>query len=100
VVEGLARRNHSNRFRLRRDAGANSSRVAIPWKIRFGLDKPKPLLIKQEGAFLFPKERRWKRWIGKAIWAKKIWRCVIFSNQPEKSILLSNGLQVSIQTGE
>jgi len=67
---------------------------------KIGLDKPKPLLIKQEGAFFISKERRWKRWIGKAIWAKKIWRCVIFSNQPGKSILLSNGLQVRIHTGE
>ncbi len=35
MVEGLAQRNHSNRSREERDAGANSSKVAIPWQIRW-----------------------------------------------------------------
>jgi hypothetical protein len=34
VVEGLARRNHSNRSCMRRDAGANSNKASNPWKIR------------------------------------------------------------------
>jgi hypothetical protein len=53
VAEGLARGSHSNRFRRRRDAGANSSKVRIPWKIRWDEAFIKPLLISQEGVFLF-----------------------------------------------
>jgi len=54
VAEGLARGSHSNRSRRRRDAGANSSKVGIPWKIRWDEAFIKPLLISQEGAFFIP----------------------------------------------
>jgi len=54
VAEGLAQGSHSNRSRLRRDAGANSSKVGIPWKIRWDEVFSKPLLISQEGAFFIP----------------------------------------------
>jgi hypothetical protein len=36
------------------DAGANSSKVGIPWKIRWDEALIKPLLISQEGAFFIP----------------------------------------------
>jgi hypothetical protein len=55
VVEGLARRNHSNRSRAKRDAGANSSKGKIPWKIRWGDGIFKPLLMNREGAFFIPR---------------------------------------------
>jgi len=53
VVEGLARRNHSNRSRLRRDAGANSSKVVIPWKIRSDWTNPSPFLSTKKGLFYY-----------------------------------------------
>jgi hypothetical protein len=57
VVEGLARRNHSNRSRVERDAGANSSKDHGPWEIRWGGWNIEPLLTNREGAFFIsPRE--------------------------------------------
>jgi len=53
VAEGLARRSHSNRSRFRRDAGANSSKVEIPWKIREDRKCCSPFLSSKRGLFLF-----------------------------------------------
>ena len=36
-----------------RDAGANSSKVEIPWKIRWELDFQSPFLSTRKGLFLF-----------------------------------------------
>jgi hypothetical protein len=48
VAEGLARR----RVPPGRDAGANSSKVEIPWEIRRGEDPESPFLAAKEGFFL------------------------------------------------
>ena len=37
------------------NAGANSSKVEIPWKIRRGIEMKSPFLSRKKGLFLWPK---------------------------------------------
>jgi hypothetical protein len=64
VVEGLARRSHSNRS-AGGDAGAKSSKVEIPWKIRWDGKHKSPLLLTKRGLFIFQERGGGKDGYGK-----------------------------------